>query len=65
MIPTNPAEGCWEHELFWVSKMFFSEPTGGLWTPPETFVRKTGGRLVLESISKISSTLAPALVHRR
>ncbi len=39
-IPTTPAEGCWEHELFWISKMFLSEssPTT-YWTPPEIFSR--------------------------
>ncbi|KAK0735391.1 hypothetical protein B0T21DRAFT_384256 [Apiosordaria backusii] len=25
-IPTTPQEGCWEHELYWVSLMFVSEP---------------------------------------
>jgi hypothetical protein len=39
-IPTSPAEGCWEHELFWVSKMFVSEPLQKSdWTPPEIFTR--------------------------
>ncbi|KAH6611671.1 hypothetical protein B0J18DRAFT_84531, partial [Chaetomium sp. MPI-SDFR-AT-0129] len=37
-IPTTPIEGCWEHELFWVSKMFMSTPSLGVdWNPPETF----------------------------
>lgn len=45
-IPSTPAEGCWEHELFWVSKMFVSESSrtpdgkGSYWTPPETFTRE-------------------------
>ncbi|AEO63172.1 uncharacterized protein THITE_2108074 [Thermothielavioides terrestris NRRL 8126] len=40
LIPTTPAEGCWEHELFWVSRMFVSElsPKTG-WMPPEAFTR--------------------------
>ncbi|KAK4040204.1 hypothetical protein C8A01DRAFT_46441 [Parachaetomium inaequale] len=37
-IPATPAEGCWEHELFWVSKMFVSESSPKTdWTPPEMF----------------------------
>lgn len=40
-IPTTPAEGCWEHELFWISKMFVSEPLQksdwSHWTPPQSF----------------------------
>ncbi|KAL2261678.1 hypothetical protein VTK26DRAFT_3640 [Humicola hyalothermophila] len=39
-IPRTPSEGCWEHELFWVSKMFVSEPAQKPgWTPPETFTK--------------------------
>ncbi|KAK3297180.1 uncharacterized protein B0H64DRAFT_320431 [Chaetomium fimeti] len=39
-IPTTPAGGCWEHELFWVSKMFVSGPSSKAdWTPPEIFTR--------------------------
>ncbi|KAK3906363.1 hypothetical protein C8A05DRAFT_40787 [Staphylotrichum tortipilum] len=39
-IPATPAEGCWEHELFWVSRMFLSEPSREAdWTPPEIFTR--------------------------
>lgn len=40
LIPATPAEGCWEHELFWVSKMFISQPSPKVdWTPPEIFSR--------------------------
>ncbi|KXX81455.1 hypothetical protein MMYC01_201763 [Madurella mycetomatis] len=39
-IPKTPAEGCWEHELFWVSQMFISQPSRTAdWTPPETFTQ--------------------------
>jgi len=39
-IPTTPAEGCWEDELFWISKMFVSELSPqGVWMPPEIFTR--------------------------
>ncbi|KAL2134561.1 hypothetical protein VTI74DRAFT_11455 [Chaetomium olivicolor] len=39
-IPKTPAEGCWEHELFWVSKMFASDPSRKTdWSPPESFTR--------------------------
>jgi hypothetical protein len=39
-IPTTPEKGCWEHELFWVSKMFVSEPSRGVdWTAPEIFTQ--------------------------
>jgi hypothetical protein len=37
-IPSTPVAGCWEHELFWVSKMFVSEqPKAAEWAPPEMF----------------------------
>ncbi|KAM7203047.1 hypothetical protein V8F33_002395 [Rhypophila sp. PSN 637] len=39
-IPTSPSEGCWEHELFWVSHLFGSPPSKDQnWTPPEGFSR--------------------------
>ncbi|KAL1837019.1 hypothetical protein VTJ49DRAFT_4388 [Mycothermus thermophilus] len=38
-IPTTPAQGCWEHELFWVSKMFTSKPGKRGWSAPEIFTR--------------------------
>lgn len=39
-IPTSPSQGCWEHELYWVSKMFTSKPGAKPgWSPPETFTR--------------------------
>ncbi|KAH6850423.1 hypothetical protein B0I37DRAFT_390553 [Chaetomium sp. MPI-CAGE-AT-0009] len=39
-IPTTPAGGCWEHELFWVSKMFVSDSSPKSdWTPPEAFTQ--------------------------
>lgn len=39
-IPSTPIEGCGEHELFWVSKIFLSEPLPGSdWAPPEGFTR--------------------------
>ncbi|KAL2016172.1 hypothetical protein VTK56DRAFT_4112 [Thermocarpiscus australiensis] len=39
-IPKTPAEGCWEHELFWISHMFLSEQSRTSdWNPPETFTR--------------------------
>ncbi|EAA29302.2 hypothetical protein GE21DRAFT_6913 [Neurospora crassa] len=39
-IPKTPAQGCWEHELYWVSRMFDSTATReSPWSPPETFTR--------------------------
>ncbi|CCC11926.1 unnamed protein product [Sordaria macrospora k-hell] len=39
-IPKTPAQGCWEHELYWVSRMFDSTSTrDSQWSPPETFTR--------------------------
>lgn len=39
-IPKTPAQGCWEHELYWVSRMFDSTSTReSQWSPPETFTR--------------------------
>ncbi|KAK3685373.1 hypothetical protein B0T22DRAFT_215678 [Podospora appendiculata] len=40
-IPTTPERGCWEHELFWTSRMFEAPPTEGTWAPPETFSTTT------------------------
>ncbi|KAK3328038.1 hypothetical protein B0T19DRAFT_181411 [Cercophora scortea] len=40
-IPTTPERGCWEHELFWVSRMFEAPPTQGTWAPPMTFSTTT------------------------
>ncbi|KAK4100174.1 hypothetical protein N658DRAFT_428222, partial [Parathielavia hyrcaniae] len=51
-IPATPEEGCWEHELFWVSKMFVSEPSRKAhWTPPEMFtlVNPSVGRIPVKS----------------
>ncbi|KAL2268902.1 hypothetical protein VTJ83DRAFT_3748 [Remersonia thermophila] len=38
-IPATPAQGCWEHELFWVSRMFTSKSGKRGWSAPETFTR--------------------------
>ncbi|KAK4181520.1 hypothetical protein QBC36DRAFT_306309 [Triangularia setosa] len=37
-IPATPQEGCWEHELYWISLMFVSEPSmTSSWKPPVIF----------------------------
>ncbi|KAK4203054.1 hypothetical protein QBC40DRAFT_31554 [Triangularia verruculosa] len=37
-IPTTPEEGCWEHELYWISLMFVTEPSmTSSWKPPAVF----------------------------
>lgn len=37
-IPSTPQEGCWEHELYWISLMFVSEPSmTNSWKPPVVF----------------------------
>ncbi|GAB1314809.1 Zn(2)-C6 fungal-type domain-containing protein [Madurella fahalii] len=55
-IPKIPAEGCWEHELFWISQMFVSQPSRTAdWTPPETFSQakpSVGREAVLSSDKK-------------
>lgn len=39
-IPQAPLDGCWENNLFWISRMFMSAPSGGnAWSPPERFDR--------------------------
>ncbi|KAL2175171.1 uncharacterized protein P884DRAFT_206842 [Thermothelomyces heterothallicus CBS 202.75] len=38
LIPTTPDQGCWENELFWISKMFVTDQSSeGYWKPPEIF----------------------------
>ncbi|KAL2195125.1 hypothetical protein P885DRAFT_41236 [Corynascus similis CBS 632.67] len=40
LIPTTPDTGCWENELYWISKMFVSDTSEvGYWKPPEIFTR--------------------------
>ncbi|KAK0754880.1 hypothetical protein B0T18DRAFT_47805 [Schizothecium vesticola] len=40
-IPPTPPDGCWEDNLFWISRMFMSAPSGGdAWSPPERFDRR-------------------------
>jgi len=39
-IPQTPHDGCWEDNLFWISRMFISAPSqGSTWSPPEKFDR--------------------------
>ncbi|KAK0636402.1 hypothetical protein B0T17DRAFT_482682 [Bombardia bombarda] len=37
-IPKTGSDGAWEHELFWISKMFELVPSkDSMWSPPEAF----------------------------
>ncbi|KAM7184749.1 hypothetical protein V8F20_012082 [Naviculisporaceae sp. PSN 640] len=39
-IPATPDQGCWEHELFWISHLFGSPASNDKnWVPPEGFTR--------------------------
>lgn len=40
-IPQTPSDGCWEDNMFWISRMFMSAPSGeNAWSPPERFDRR-------------------------